>query len=185
MQAIAKEADDLRREAPPAGVSCSSATTVNPRGLKNNCFASAVAHDVNRDRGLNLDERAFNPMRNDVAPSWDQIGQMLQNQYGDRRFLSHTAERAQRQALGRLVKMSRGDMEQEMLQAGNWARGLVMVKFSNGQNHIFNVENVAGQLHYWDAQGDFNGLTNFLRTNNVTITGNVGFYRTAGRDILP
>jgi hypothetical protein len=60
-----------------------------------------------------------------------------------------------------------------------------MVRFSNGGSHIFNVENVAGQLHYWDAQGDFNGLTNFLRTKNVTLTGNVGFYRTAGRDMLP
>ena len=65
-----------------------------------------------------------------------------------------------------------------MLAAGNNSRSLVIVRWTNGDTHMFHSEVVNNAMHYWDPQGDFNGLSNLLRLGGDPRTVKVQYYRT-------
>ena len=171
---------------PSPGSPCS----VNPNFGVKNCLPSTVAYDMRRDSKFMWDESHFNWKQADGPPTWSSIGAMFRGLYGDRLYTGMSQQRLSDQMVGKMSDMVRADMERELLNAGEGARGLVYVRWPGDKAtaHIFHGEVISNRIQYHDPQGGFDGLRNFevlQRAGTPAGQERVLFYRTAGSDMLP
>jgi hypothetical protein len=163
---------------------------VNPLGFVRNCVPSSLAYDMSRDTGFPWAEQHFNFKKADIPWSQAEVSQVVRELYGDRQIPGLSAARQINQKLGLFNRMTRAEMEKELVEAGPVARGLLMVTWADGSKHMFNVE-TSGQIgsswksitvNYRDAQTWTPGIGNLqtLQSQTGLRTGNqiVEFYRT-------
>lgn len=164
--------DDQHRSQPPAPGN--QACPINPARWKFNCVASAIAHDLQRETGFGWDQSNFNWQRADLRPTWDQYVAQIRGLYADRTFARLDAGRLRAQSEGRFWRSTRPYLEREMIDGGEGSRALVVVTWAQGgDTHMFNAEVVGGRVRYYDAQGDFDGIANFMKA-----VPQIEYYRT-------
>lgn len=182
LQRIRRTVEEQARTRPPSPGN--NWCAVNPYLHNLNCFPASIAYDMRRETKYQWRADDFNWKKANVAPTWTDIDRLLRGLYGDRAYNGMLPWRQKDQLIGNMSTMLRRDMENELVTAGDGARGLVYVQWPQGGAHIFNVEVLNNRLRYWDAQSNFDGLRNFQQLNVPAGQEQVMFYRTAGPDMV-
>lgn len=162
---------------------------LNPQGRRNSCVPSTWADELNEEIGAPVfNESHFRWDADDVGTSWDRIAAVQKQQWGDRQFAGHDAQRARLQAAGIPAIMPNGngmrDIIEELEAAGDGAGGIVTIRRSDGSTHMLRSKNIGGRVMFRDPQTDSPGGYNFDPAFNNGPIVNSALYRTVGPDIV-
>lgn len=101
-----------------------------------NCQRCVYAYEMNR-RGVKCEAKPSILDSTDVCSlGWDK---MMKNQTWDK-----VGSRNRKTAIQ--------NIENKMKEFGDGSRGIIYLKWKDGESHVFNVENVGGKIKYIEAQ---------------------------------
>ena len=103
---------------------------------RTNCQRCVYAYELNR-RGVKCEAKPS--ILNGIDPcslSWENV---MVNQTWDK-----VGSRSRRITIQ--------NIENKMKEFGNGSRGIIYLKWKDGESHVFNVENVGGKIKYIEAQ---------------------------------
>jgi len=137
----------------------------NPTGSTTNCFRTAIAFDRSLANGRLFAAPAAPTMKT------DEIIQILRSTYGKKglaQYNSQLEKLATRQGIP--ITSDQARITQILKASGEGSRGLVFIRDTAGQGHIFNAFIKNGQVYFYDPQ--------FARAAAWGTPRQIFFYRT-------
>jgi hypothetical protein len=174
----------------PPGSQAGACPSVNPTNLRFGCFQRSIAWELRAETGHDWVAPNFKWGSVDAPTPREQSQAMLWSLWGDRRFRSLTIEENIAQAGGNFIPMSLQAIQDNLNEAGDGARGLVVAQPSGVEvewSHQFNVSLKDGVLEFYDAEktpGGIEYLHNLVYPHDSRQKMDLWLYRTNGPDRL-
>jgi hypothetical protein len=174
----------------PPGSQAGACPSVNPTNLKFGCFQRSIAWELRAETGHDWVAPNFKWGSVDAPTPRAQSQAMLWSLWGDRRFKSLTAEENIAQAGGNFIPMSLQAIKDNLKEAGDGARGLIVAQPRGVKvdwSHQFNVSLKDGVLEFYDAEkaeGKIEYLHRLFDPQHFGHDMDFWLYRTAGPDRL-